>query len=146
MGLVNGEERIAQQGQGADQIGVSTARVIFTQARILAPMEPDFDSCPVIANVLEPFLERMSGRGPIADVVAGFVEWLTVASAGMVDPQRTTCVGEIDFHRLNSAAADSPDLVASMPLVRYVGKRGVAAVRRARRALSLGWLPLTCSK
>ena len=85
MGLMNGEECITQQGQGTDQIGVSTAGMIFTQARILAPMEPIFDTGPVIADVLKPLLKRMDIVRPITDVVAGFVEGLAVTRTGVVD-------------------------------------------------------------
>jgi len=146
MGLMDGEEGVAHQGQGSDQIGVAATGVIFTQARILAPMEPVFDSGPVIANVLEPLLQRMGVVRAIADVVAGFVEGFAVTGAGVVDAQRTAGMGEVDFQRLNRAAADAPGLVATMPLAGYVGKRGVAAVRRASRVLIVGWLPLTCSR
>jgi hypothetical protein len=146
MGLMNGEEGVAHQSEGPDQISVSTPRVIFAQARIFAPMEPVFDASPVIANVLEPLLERMGVVRPIADVITDVVEGLAVTGPSVVDPQRTASMGKVDFHRLNSTASDSPRLVASMPFAGYVGKRGVAAVRRARRALIVGWLPLTCSR
>lgn len=109
-------------------------------------MEAVFDSCPVIAHVLEPLLKGMGVVRPIADVVTSFVEGFAVTCAGMVDSQRTTGMRKIDFQRVDSAASDSPGLVASMSFVGYVGKRGVADVRRTRRALIVGWLPLTCSR
>ena len=62
MGLMDGKPGAAQQSQGPDEIGI------------------------MVAHVLEPAFRRMGLRGPVADMVAGDVEGLAVAEAGMVNP------------------------------------------------------------
>jgi hypothetical protein len=109
-------------------------------------MEADFDARPMVSDMLHPLLMGMSVVRSVADVVASLVERFAFASAPVLDAQRTTGVGEVDFQGFNGDALDSPGFVAAMPLAVYIGKKGAAAVRWASRALRVGWLPLTCRR
>ena len=71
---MDGEEGVTQQRQGADKVGVTATGVVFAQARILAPMETDFDAGPVIADQGEPLRQRMGVIQAVADVEARFIE------------------------------------------------------------------------
>lgn len=145
MRLVDGEQRVTQQRQRTHDVGISAAGSVFAQAGILAPMKTIFHARPMVAHVLEPLFRRMSVSGAVANVVTGFVERLTLASTGMVDAQRTTGVREVHFQRLDGDGRDAPRFPSTMSLPVQV-KKGEEAVLRARWALIVGWLPLTCNK
>jgi len=138
MRLMDGEERIAQQGQGPDQIGIPAAGVVFAQAGVLAPMQSVFHTCPVVAHVLQPFGKGVGLVRPIADVIARFLEGLAVAGAAVMDSQRAARVREVYVERFDGDTADAPGLMPSMSVGMHVEKRGTAAVRRARLALMVG--------
>ena len=136
--LVNSEQGATEQGQCADDVGITAAGVVFSEASVFAPVMSVFDSGPVISDVLHPLFERMGLFGTIADVVARFVERLAEASPVVLDTQSAARMREVHLHGLDRDAADAPSFVASVPFVHDVGKKGVAAVRCARRALMVG--------
>ena len=139
---MDSEEGVTQQGQGTDEIGITAAGMVFAEAGVLAPVETVFDTSPVVANAADPLFWGMGLIDAITDVVAIFIERLTVTESEVVDAQGTTGMGEVHFHRLDSGYPDTPGFMAAVPFLGDV-KKGEAAVRLARRALMVGWLPLT---
>lgn len=139
---MDGEERIAEKRQSANEIGVSATRMIFPQTGILAPMEPVFDSGPVVPDRPDPLFGSQGIVLPVADVIPIFLEGHSPAVADMQDVQSTTSMWEVDFQGFDRGYSDAPAFDASMPFLENV-KKGEAAVRRAKRALMVGWLPLT---
>lgn len=138
VGLVDTEEGVAQERKGADQVRVPTPRVVFPQAGVLAPVEPVLDSGPMVANSLEPLFQGMSVGRSIADVVTEFFERLAVAGAPVPNTQGTAGMREIDFQGFDADASDAPRFAATVSFSMNVGKRGVAAVRWAKRLLMVG--------
>lgn len=65
--MVDGEEGIAQQGEGADEVGVTTAGVVFTEASVLAPVKAVFDASPVIAHEAYPLLREVGVIEAVSD-------------------------------------------------------------------------------
>lgn len=139
---MDGEESIAQQGQGADEIGIAASGVVFAEAGVLAPVEAVFDASPMVADEAYPLCGGMGLIEAIADVVALFIEGLTVAESKVVEAQSTTGMGEVHFHGLDGRYPDTPGFESAVPFLGDV-KKGAEAVRLARRALMVGWLPLT---
>jgi hypothetical protein len=142
VGLVDGEEGIAQQGQSANEIGIAATGVVLTQAGILAPMETVFDPCPVVSNKAYPLLGCMRVIQTVADVIAFFIESDALAGTEVMDFKGASRMGEVDLHGFDGDYSDPPRFVAAVSFVEDV-KKGEAAVRSANRALMVGWLPLT---
>ena len=142
---MDGEEGVTQQGQGADEIGVAAAGVVFAQAGVLAPVETVFDTGPVVAHEGYPLLRGMSLIDAITDVVSLFIERLTVTEPEVVDTHSTSGMGEVHFHGVDSGYSDPPGFMAAVSFLGDV-KKGEAAVRLARRTLMVGWFPLTWSR
>ena len=145
MRLMDGKQGAAQERQRPDDTGIATACGIFPQAGILAPMETVFYACPMVAHVLEPSFGRMTLDGAVGDIVSGDVERLAIARADMADPQCAARMGIVHLHRFDGGDGYSPCFAPAMSLLGQ-GKKGVAAVFRARRALRAGWFPLTCKR
>lgn len=116
--------------------------MVFTKASVLAPVEAVFDASPMVAHEAYPSRGGMGVIEAITDVVALFIEGLTVTESKMVEAQSAPCMGEVDFQGLDGRYPDAPGFEASVSLLEDV-KKGEAAVRLARRALMVGWLPLT---
>jgi hypothetical protein len=72
--------------------------VVFTQASILAPVEPIFDTSPVTSDGVDPLLREMGVVGAIADVIAVLIEGDAITGAEVMDTDRATGMGEVDLH------------------------------------------------
>jgi hypothetical protein len=131
MGLMDGKQGAAQQGQRADEIGIAAAGGVFAQAGVLAPVVTVFHAGPMVAHVLEPAFRRMGLRRAVADIVAGDLEELAIAEAGVMYPQRAARMGEIHLHRFGGGGGDPPRFAPAVGLLGQ-GKKGAAAVLRAR--------------
>ncbi len=129
MRLVDRKEGVTQQSQRADQVGVATPCVVFSEAGVLAPVKAVLDSGPVVTNELQPLFEAMSVGGTTADVVADFFERLALPGAPVTNTQGTAGMREIDFQGFDGDAAHAPRFAATVSFGMDVGKRGVAAVR-----------------
>ena len=92
----------------------------------------------MVTDPLEPLFQRMGIGGAITDVIAGFLERLSVTGTGVKHAQSATSMGEVNFQRFDGYPSDAPGFAAAMSFGMHVGKRGVAAVRRASRALMVG--------
>ena len=145
MRLMNGNQGAAQERQRPDDTGMATSSGIFPQAGILAPMETIFYACPMVAHVLEPAFGRMTLGGAVGDIVSGDVERLAITRADMVDSQCAARMGIVHLHGFDGGDGYSPCFAPAMSLLGQ-GKKGEAAVFRARQALRAGWFPLTCKR
>lgn len=93
---MDGEERIAQESQRTDEIGISASSMVFAKASIFTPVEAIFHSSPVAPNRTDPLFWSSGVGDPIADVIPLFLKGHALAGAEVMDANRTTGMGEVD--------------------------------------------------
>ena len=139
---VDGKKCGAQHGQGADEDGISTARVILAQDGIPGPMVADFDAAPMSADGLDPMVRGQSFGAMTGDEVAaegceGFPGALVDAAAG--DAYERASAREV---ALQGVCGVDGDLIGDeMSVFGFCaqGKKGVfSRVWRTARRRSLG--------
>ena len=141
----DGEERIADEGQIGQEVGLARTRLVFAQQNVASPVIADFDSTPVSADEFQPLLGPiLLGRGTrqvIARLdrrVPGLFERALAAQDDQGPGVRE--VGRERFDGEGVQVADFDPAVSRLGL----GKKGVPGrASRPRACLSrLGWLPL----
>ena len=105
-------------------------------------MEPIFDSRPMPTDRIDPLFRREGVILAIADVISDILKGCPLSETEVMDLQGTSGMRKIDFQGLNRRYADPQGFKAAMSFLADV-KKGETAVRRAKRALMVGWLPLT---
>ena len=139
---VDGEKCGAQQGQGADEGGVSTARVILAQDGISGPMVANFDAAPMSADGLDPLvrgqiLGAMTGDEVATEGCEGFPGALVDAAAG--DAHERAGAGEVALQRVCGMDGNLIGDEMSVFGLCALGKKGAGpCVWRTARRRSLG--------
>ena len=146
-GLDQGQQGIAQQGDGADDVGVAAAGPIFSAAGVAPPMVAVFHAAPMAADQFQPLRGRAFGGREAADEAAkvGSGRALSPHDGG-VDAQDRPRKREVGPQRFYGGEEDAPALLAAV--VFFVeGQKGGALARMERAVWRRpGWLALTCSR
>ena len=96
--LYESEQRVAQQGEVADEIGIAAAGGIFAPDGILAPVVAVFYSAPVSPDEVVPLVPGALCGSKAADVVANRFGFLAVAQALQPDGDDASGMGEAALH------------------------------------------------
>ena len=122
-----GQQRVADQRQIGQQVGVAAARTVLAHQRIAPPVVADFDPAPVAADEFKPLLVAVFLGWGAGEVVAAFGGGV----AGLFDrplaAQHDQAAGkrEVGRQRLDGEGVELADLDPSVGAV-GVGKKGVA--------------------
>jgi len=146
-GRDQGEQGVAQQGKGADDVGVAAAGPIFSAAGVAPPMVAVFHAPPMAPDQFEPLRGGAFGGLEAADEVADFGSGGALsAHDGGVDAQDRPREREVGPQRFYGGEEDAPALLAAV--VFFVeGQKGGALARMERAVWRRpGWLALTCSR
>ena len=114
-GRDQGQQGVAQQSEGADDVGVAAAGAIFSAAGVASPMVAVFHATPMAADQFQPLRGGALGRLEAADEVA------EVGSRGSrsphdggVDAQDRPREREVGPQRFYGGEEDEPALLAAV--------------------------------
>ena len=146
-GRDQGQQGVAQQGDGADDVGVAAAGAIFSAAGVAPPMVAVFHAAPMAADQFQPLRGRAFGGREATDEAAkvGSGRALSPHDGG-VDAQDRPRKREVGPQRFYGGEEEDPALLAAVVLF-VEGPKGGALARTERAVWSRpGWLALTCNR
>lgn len=140
-----GQERVAEQGQVGQEVGVAGTGAIFPQQHVAPPMVANFHPAPVPPDQPLPLgWAILVGRGA-GQVVAGFGGGQSGLFDGALTAQddQGPGEGEVGVERFEGEGVQVADLDPSVAGF-GVDKKGVSGKASKPRACwsRLGWLPL----
>ena len=145
----DGERDVAQQGQGAGDVGVAAARGVLPQDVVFTPVVPDFDAAPVAADGGDASRRRKTCGVARADELAVFPAEGADAfmRAAGADADAGAHAGKTGLVALERQVASGVLGYESAGVFRWQGKRGARPSKAAcRRLCRVGWLSLTCTR
>ena len=146
-GRDQGQQGIAQQGDGADDVGIAAAGSIFSAAGVAPPMVAVFHAAPMATDQFQPLGGRAVGGREAADEATEVGSGRVLAPHdGGADAQDRARKREVGPQRFYGGEEDGPALLAAVVLF-VEGQKGGALARMERAVWSRpGWLALTCSR
>ena len=141
-----GQNRATQEDQRADQVGISTAGLVFGPTGVAVPVVTNLHPGPVAPNEDQPGLRRALVHLQAAEKVSCFFRPLTASVRLFAYRDHGSGIRDIGLQRLDGHQRQFAVLDPSVSLL-GAGKRGEATEESfwARRNRA-GWFPLSCSR